>query len=415
MIAVIGLLGATGLSVAGNAITAIAIPWLVLERTGSPALAGLLAAAALGPLALSTFFGGALIDRWGRRRLSIIADILSALAVAALPILDSTAGLNTALIAVLVALGALFDGPGMAAREALRPDVARHAKIPLERVNAWGEALEGLGNLVAPGIAAIFIALAGATSTLWVTVGMFFGAVLLTWLTVPRDTRHAAPDHYFRSVVEGFRYVWREPVLRGAGLTAMLLIMFVAPFTIVLTAQAQSLGNPGLLGLVMTMFGVGGVLGAVAYGAVATKLRRRPVLVWGLVICGIGIMLFPAGISMAVLAAFVGVAAAPINPITAVLIQERTPERLRGRVIGSVSSLALIAGPIGVSLVGTLLEGTSTSVAFVVMGAGCVLAAVYAAYALRDIEARTGLPGNEFVPDDQAHPDPQCPVRTRRA
>ncbi|MCE7012132.1 MFS transporter [Kibdelosporangium philippinense] len=402
MIAVIGLLSATGLSVAGNAITGIAIPWLVLERTGSPGLAGLLAAAALGPLALSTLFGGALIDRWGRRRLSIIADIFSALAVAALPILDSTLGLNTALIAILVALGALFDGPGMAARESLRPDVARHAKIPLERVNAWGEAIEGLGNIVAPGLAALFIALAGATNTLWVTVGMFFGAVVLTRLTVPRDTRHAAPDHYFRSVAEGFTFVWRQPILRGAGLSAMLLILFVAPISIVLTAQAQSMGNPGLLGLVMTMFGVGGIVGAIVYGAIATKLRRRPVLLWGLVITGVGLMLFASGIPMAVLAALVGVAAAPINPITAVLIQERTPERLRGRVIGSIASLALIAGPIGVSLTGALLEGASAGLAFVLMGAGCLLAALYSAFALRDIEARTGLPGNESSTSDES-------------
>lgn len=402
MIAVIGLLGATGLSVAGNAITGIAIPWLVLERTGSPGLAGLLAAAALGPLALSTLFGGALIDRWGRRRLSIVADILSALAVAALPILDSTIGLNTALIAVLVALGALFDGPGMAAREALRPDVARHANVPLERVNAWGEALEGLGNLVAPGLAALFIAIAGATNTLWVTVGMFFGAVLLTRLTVPRDTRHEAPDHYFRSVAEGFKFVWRQPVLRGAGLAAMLLILFIAPISIVLTAQAQSIGSPGLLGLVMTMFAVGGIVGAIVYGAIATKLRRRPVLLWGLVISGAGIMLFASGIPMAVLAALVGVAAAPINPITAVLIQERTPERLRGRVIGSISSLALVAGPIGVSLTGALLEGAGTGLAFILMGAGCLLAALYSAVALKDIEPRTGLPGIDSSTNDES-------------
>jgi MFS family permease len=393
MIAVFGLLAATGLSVAGNAITTIAIPWLVMERTGSPGLAGLLAAAALGPLALSTLFGGALIDRWGRRRLSIIADIFSALAVAALPLLDSTIGLTTAMIAVLVAAGALFDGPGMAARESLRPDVARHAGIPLERVNAWGEAVEGLGNLVAPGIAAVFIALAGATNTLWVTVGMFLGAVVLTWLVIPRDVRHeSTPDRYFRSVAEGFRYVWAQPVLRGAGLASMLLVLFVAPISIVLTAQAQSSGDPGLLGLVMTMFAIGGIAGAIVYGAVAHKLRRRPVLLWGLVLTGTGIMFFaafPSSFGMSALAMLVGVAAAPINPITAVLIQERTPEKLRGRVIGSVASLALMAGPIGVSLTGALLEGGGTALAFVLIGAGCVLTAAYAAATrgLRDIEA----------------------------
>jgi MFS family permease len=391
--AVVGLLGATGLSVAGNAITGIAIPWLVLERTGSPGLAGLMAAAALGPLALSILFGGALVDRWGRRRTSIVADVLSASAVAALPIIDSTLGLNTALIAVLVALGAVFDGPGMAARESLRPDVARHAGVPLERVNSWGEALEGLGNLVAPAIAAVFIATMGATSTLWVTVGMFLGAVLLTWIAIPRDMpRTTEPEPYFRAVASGFRFVWRAPALRAAGLAAMLLVLFLAPISIVLTAQAQAAADPALLGLVMTMFGAGGIVGAVVYGAVAHRMRRRPVLLWGLVATGVGIALFavfPSAVGMAVLAAVAGVACAPINPVTSVIIQERTPEHLRGRVIGSVGSLALLAGPIGMALVGALLEAGSPALSFVVIGAGCLLAAAYAARTpgLRDIEA----------------------------
>jgi MFS family permease len=143
---------------------------------------------------------------------------------------------------------------------------------------------------------------------------------------------------------------------------------------------------------VMTMFAVGGIAGAIVYGAVAHKLRRRPVLLWGLVLAGTGIMFFaafPSSFGMSALAMLVGVAAAPINPITAVLIQERTPEKLRGRVIGSVASLALMAGPIGVSLTGALLEGGGTALAFVLIGAGCVLTAAYAAATrgLRDIEA----------------------------
>jgi MFS family permease len=142
----------------------------------------------------------------------------------------------------------------------------------------------------------------------------------------------------------------------------------------------------------MTMFGAGGIVGAVVYGAVAHRMRRRPVLLWGLVATGVGIALFavfPSAVGMAVLAAVAGVACAPINPVTSVIIQERTPEHLRGRVIGSVGSLALLAGPIGMALVGALLEAGSPALSFVVIGAGCLLAAAYAARTpgLRDIEA----------------------------
>ena len=79
------MLTATASSVTANIIVAIAVPWLVLERTGSAALAGLAGAAAIAPIAFSAVFGGALIDRIGKRRCSLIADTFSALAVAAIP------------------------------------------------------------------------------------------------------------------------------------------------------------------------------------------------------------------------------------------------------------------------------------------------------------------------------------------
>ena len=88
--------------------------------------------------------GGPLIDRWGRRRIAAGADLLSAAAVAALPLLDATVGLTLAATLALVGVGAVFDGPGAAAREAARPDVAAVSGTPLPTVNARGEATEQL-------------------------------------------------------------------------------------------------------------------------------------------------------------------------------------------------------------------------------------------------------------------------------
>ena len=150
-IPLVGVLASTAMSVTANSVVAIAVPWLVLERTGSAALAGLAGAAAIAPIVFSAVFGGALIDRIGKKRCSIIADTLSALAVAAIPVADLTIGLGMGLLLALVALGAVFDSPGAAAREAVRPDVARRAGVPLARVNAWGEAAEGIGYLAGPG------------------------------------------------------------------------------------------------------------------------------------------------------------------------------------------------------------------------------------------------------------------------
>ena len=81
---------------------------------------------------------------------------------------------------------------------------------------------------------------------------------------------------------------------------------------------------------------------------------------------------------MSALAVVAGVVTGPINPVCAVIIQSRTPERLRGRVIGSYTALALAAGPLGLLAFGPLVDTYGPAIGFLVIGAGCLLAAVVA-------------------------------------
>ncbi len=89
----------------------------------------------------------------------------------------------------MVALGAVFDSPGAAARESLRPDVARPARIPLTRLNAWGEAAEGVGYLAGPGLAGVLLIVIGGFGTLWTSVVLFGLAAAMTAITIPRHWR----------------------------------------------------------------------------------------------------------------------------------------------------------------------------------------------------------------------------------
>jgi MFS family permease len=258
--ALIGLLASTTLSNTGNAIVAVAVPWLVLERTGSATAAGLAGAAAIVPLALSALFGGALIDRIGRRTCAVAADVLSALAVAALPLLDGLVGLGLPLLLVLVGLGAVFDGPGAAAREAMRPDVARRSGTPLPKLNAWGEAAESVGNMVGPGFGGVLLVVVGGFGALWATVAMFVLSAAITAWTMPTPAAPApVREPYLRSVVDGLRFVLRDRGLRTVALTATIIVAFAAPFqSVVLNAHLQQVGRPAEYGLVLAAFAVGG-------------------------------------------------------------------------------------------------------------------------------------------------------------
>jgi MFS family permease len=379
-----GVLAATALSVTANSIVAIAVPWLVLERTGSAALAGLAGAAAIAPIVVAAVFGGALIDRIGKRRTSMIADVLSASAVAALPIADATVGLGIGLILVLVAVGAVFDSPGAAAREALRPDVARAAGVPLARVNAWGEVAENTGYLAGPALAGLLLVVVGGFGTVWVAVALFLLAVAVTAVLVPaRLSTRPEPEPYLRSVWAGVRFLLGDRTLRAITLTAAVIWLFLLPFeTVVLNAYLNESGQVVAFGVILAAYAGGAIGGALAYGAIAHRVPTQVALVAALALAGLSLgafALLPSVPVMVALALAAGVVTGPINPLCAVIVQSRTPERFRGRVIGSYTALALAAGPLGLLAFGPLVDGYGPAAGFAVIGGGLAVAALIAA------------------------------------
>jgi MFS family permease len=136
------LIAANAVSMHGNALAAIAIPWFVLEATGSAARTGVVAFAGLAPYVLGSFLGGVVVDRMGFRRASVVADLASMLSVALIPLLHALDLLSFPLLVLLVLAGALLDTPGSTARAALLPNVARLAGLRLERANAIHEVIE---------------------------------------------------------------------------------------------------------------------------------------------------------------------------------------------------------------------------------------------------------------------------------
>jgi MFS family permease len=184
-------------------------------------------------------------------------------------------------------------------------------------------------------------------------------------------------------VKEGLSYVLRDRTLRAVTLTAAVIWIFILPFeTVVLNAHLQATGQVAAFGAILAAYAGGGIAGALVYGAIAHHLPTRATLVGALALAGLSLGSFavlPSTAVMAALAFVAGIVTGPINPVCAVIIQSRTPERLRGRVIGSYTALALAAGPLGLLAFGPMVDRFGPAVGFLVIGAGCLLAAVVAA------------------------------------
>src|SRR5262245_3638936 len=103
---------ADAISLAGNAVAQIAIPWYVLTTTGSATLTALVVFFEFLPIVIAAFLGGVVVDRLGFRVSSVVADLASAATVAAIPLLATTLGIQTWQLMVLVFVAALVDAPG---------------------------------------------------------------------------------------------------------------------------------------------------------------------------------------------------------------------------------------------------------------------------------------------------------------
>src|SRR4051794_3635923 len=205
---------------AGNGISLVAFPWLVLQRNGSALEASVVAMAGTLPLLVATLIAGAAVDYLGRRRVSMISDALSALSVAAVPVIALTFGadaVNVAVLAGLAALGAFFDPAGMTARETMLPEAAKRAGWTLDHANSVYEATFNLSYIVGPGIGGLLITTLGGINTMWVTAAAFglsivaIAALRLEGAGIPN--REHMPQ-VWAGIVEGLKFVWHTPVLR---------------------------------------------------------------------------------------------------------------------------------------------------------------------------------------------------------
>ena len=167
--AVVLYFSADALSMIGNSAIGLTLPWLVLLRTGDASAAGIVAAATAAPAFLAAVVGGSLVDRVGRRTMTIVADVGSALSVTLLFVVDSTLGLSIGWFVVLGILGALFDVPGLTARQAMLPEVAAIAGMTVDRVSGIRQALFGASFLVGPALAGTALALLPPATVLLLT------------------------------------------------------------------------------------------------------------------------------------------------------------------------------------------------------------------------------------------------------
>jgi MFS family permease len=362
---ILALLAANTISLAGSALTMIALPWFVLQTTGSAAMTGLAGFFVALPGFLAGIFGGTLVDRLGYKRVSIVADLVSGIAIALIPLLFNTMGLAFWQLLALIFLGALLEIPGISARRALLPELAVMASVRLERVNGSFEAIQHLALLLGPPLAGILIVWLGASNVLWIDAATFAASAAIVSLAIPSALVRAQPaaaGRYLKELMAGLRFLHSDRLLLSLAISlAITNFLGNTLFAVILPVYAKTtFGHATELGLMMAASGAGMLLGAMIFSAIGHRLPRRTTWLLAFMVVPLDFWILtlapPLPVILAALA-ISGVVGGPINPLLVTIRHERIPTQLRGRIFGTFSAIAQVATPLGIVLAGFLTDG----------------------------------------------------------
>lgn len=344
---------AGGISAFGTQMTLLALPWLVLESTGSATRTGLLFAVQVLPMALLGFGGGEVIHRLGARRTMVIADATRVPVIALVPVLSALHVLNLGvLLAIVVVLGVL-GVPYFAAQRVLATELAGSDPRALTRANS---VLEGGFNVAAfagPAAAGVLIALLGAQQVLWFDAASYAVSCLLLWRLVPRGAGTAQPPTTARTgVMAGVRALRGDDFLRPVMVSTVTFGFLLRILTIAMPLLAfERFGRDAAVGgLLVGGFGAGALIGSLISYLVANRLS--PAWLMGVsavqLVLPLWVLMTPAPVAVLVVALAVSGASLPLSnaPFFSILAT-RFPGEVRTKVMQSVITISNIAGPLG--------------------------------------------------------------------
>ncbi|HEY6075480.1 MAG TPA: MFS transporter, partial [Gaiella sp.] len=261
---VVGLLAAEVVSTTGAQMTWLALPWFVLVTTGSATRMSMVVGAELIGLALLGIPGGAVLRRLGAWRTMLLADLVRAPLMLAIPVLHWLGNDAFAPIVVLAFLLGALGAPYFASQKVIVPELLGEEEAIVARANALFQGATRITMLLGPVAGGILISLVSAPWALVVDGCTYLVSAALIFALVPRPEPRPRSDEDV-GARRGMRFLTREPLLRLwtplflLGDTAWTAFFVSVPVLVVTRFDA----DPRIAGLLLASFGVGAVTGNV--------------------------------------------------------------------------------------------------------------------------------------------------------
>jgi len=380
--------GGQAFSLLGSSLAGFALVWWLTFTTGSAtvlaigSLVQVLPQIILGPLM------GALVDRWNRRKLMIIADgaiALFSLGLALAFMFGLVQYWQVYVILFVRAVGGVFH---LLAMQASTPLMVPEKH--LGRVAGANQALQGAMNIVAPAFGAVLLGIMPVQGVLLIDVLTALPAILpLCFIAIPQPERSLQKPSGEKAaslgneIKEGLRVVWRWPGLRNLILMVTMANLFGIPAMSFIPLLVTRHFGMGVLqvGWMGTVEGIGVLTGGLLLTIWGGFRRRILTILMGACIQGFGVLLIglvpPQMFWLALVGNLIWTLVRPILDGTVfAMVQSIVPAELQGRVFSIMLSGAGAASLIGLSVAGPIVDRTGVPFWFLLTGSVILLLSV---------------------------------------
>jgi len=372
-------------SLVGSSLVQFALVWWMTSQTGSATVLATATLFALLPQILLGPFVGALVDRWNRRWIMILADTGIALATGLLIFLFATNRVQVwhiYVVMLLRSLGGAFHSPAMSASVTLMVP-GKH----LTRLAGLNQTLQGVVNLFAPPLGALLIGLLPLQGVLAIDIGTAALAIIpLFFIPIPNPPRQsvqveggAVKTSYWQDLRQGLLYVVKWPGLLGVILMAMLLNFLLVPGGSLTPLLVTKVFGKGVveLGWTDTLFGAGMIAGGMVLGAWGGFKRKIHTSLMGVLGISLGVILIGIAPSnqffVLLIAMFIlGFTQVFANGPLGAIFQSAVDHDMQGRVFSLVNAGATAMMPLSLMIAGPLSDWLGLRVWYWVGGVLCL-------------------------------------------
>jgi DHA3 family macrolide efflux protein-like MFS transporter len=352
-------------SLLGSQLVQFALIWWLTDNTGSATVLAMASLVGLLPQIIGGPFAGALVDRWNRRLVLIVADGAIALATALLALLYGLGVVQVWHIYALLfvrAAGGAFHWPAMQASTTLMVP-----KQHLSRVAGMNQTLSGLAFILIPPLGAMAIEVLPMQGILAIDVATALLAIVaLLFVSIPQPVRQVSREtrpSVLADLREGFRFVWGwKGLMLFVAIGTLINLLGRATASLIPILVTQHLGGGVLeFGLLQSAIGLGAILGGVTLGIWGGFKRRVVTSLLALALDGIGILvvgLSPRGAFALVAGAIlvIGFLETLALGINGAVGQAIIPPEMQGRVFALLMTMSQIATPLGLAIAGPVSD-----------------------------------------------------------